>query len=57
MRTLCVGIVIPPGRVRDPALAAAMEASIEEVRGRALDAGPQLWGEDWVIVAEVAPTP
>ncbi|MEN9785213.1 MAG: hypothetical protein RLZZ299_477 [Pseudomonadota bacterium] len=42
---------------RDPALAAAMEASIEDVRARALEIGPQVWGEDWVIVAEVAPFP
>ncbi len=37
---------------RDRAVAEAMGAHIEELRGRALDRGEQTWGEDWVIVAE-----
>ena len=39
---------------RDEGLRAAMAKTIEDTRARALDAGETVWGEDWVIAAEVA---
>jgi hypothetical protein len=38
----------------DERLRSAFEAHIGELRARALEAGPQRWGSDWVIAAEVA---
>lgn len=37
----------------DRALAAAMEATIADVRARALDQGERTWGADYVIAADV----
>jgi hypothetical protein len=37
---------------RDRALAAAMEATIADVRARALDRGEVIWGADYVVAAD-----